>query len=62
MADGVVYVGSNDGALYAVDARIGEERWRVELWDDICSSLAVADGAVFVGSLDCSLVAVGGRD
>ncbi|WP_435250861.1 protein kinase domain-containing protein [Streptomyces tendae] len=55
VADGKVYFGTLDGALYAVDARTGEEEWRRafegELWDGRLGEGAgmpqVADGTVY---------------
>jgi eukaryotic-like serine/threonine-protein kinase len=47
-SDGVVYVGSNDGA-YAVDATTGEERWLFHT-DGWFASPVVVDGVVYVTS------------
>ena len=52
VVDGVVYVGSNDDYVYALDARSGELRWRYETGGDVDSSPAVVDGVVYVGSED----------
>ncbi|MBA2277675.1 MAG: PQQ-binding-like beta-propeller repeat protein [Chloroflexia bacterium] len=50
VAGGVVYLTSKAGFLYAVDARTGEQRWRVLLGDYVVrSSPAVVDGVVYVG-------------
>ena len=35
IADGVLYVGSADGALYALDARTGETRWRFQTGESL---------------------------
>jgi outer membrane protein assembly factor BamB len=56
--DGMVYVGSGDGNLYALDPRTGEERWRFAAGRAITSSPAVAQGLVFVGSRDNTVYAV----
>lgn len=58
VAGGVVYVGSGDGHLYALDARTGMERWRFAAGRAITSSPAVAGGLVYVGSRDGAYVAV----
>jgi len=50
--DGIVYVGSNDGRLYALDAGSGGERWRLQTQGRVASSPAVADGRVYVLSYD----------
>ncbi|MFE7776233.1 PQQ-binding-like beta-propeller repeat protein [Streptomyces sp. NPDC057445] len=58
IADGVVYVGSGNGTLYAVDSGTGKERWTFRTGEMIESSPAVADGTVYVGSGDGNLYAV----
>jgi len=50
-----VYVGSDDGYLYAFDATDGSLRWRAETNGSIRSSPAVVDGTVYVGSRDHGL-------
>ena len=45
-----VYVGSNDGELYALDAATGQLRWTFATGSDVWSSPAVAAGSIFVGS------------
>ncbi len=57
VAEGVVYVGSRDGHLYAVDAGSGRLRWRFDhrvSW--VNTSPAVADGIVYAGSSDARFV------
>ena len=58
VAGGVVYVGSLDNWLYALDARTGQEKWRFKTDDDVFSSPAVAGGMVYVGSWDNWLYAL----
>ena len=41
VADGVVYIGSTDGSLYALDAQSGALRWNVPLGSAVNSSPAV---------------------
>ncbi|ONH37358.1 hypothetical protein BL254_04780 [Protofrankia sp. BMG5.30] len=55
---GVVYIGSNDHYLYAIDAVTGRERWRYAAGEAITSSPAVAGGTVYVGCNDTYLHAV----
>lgn len=57
-SDGMIYVGTYDGDLVAIDASIGDEQWRVtialpgESGDRVvASSPAVIDGTVYVTSL-----------
>ena len=59
VVEGVVYAGSYDGYLYAVDAASGELRWRYETAEDgVSSSPTVVDGVVYIGSRDKFLYAV----
>jgi outer membrane protein assembly factor BamB len=57
-ADGVVYVGSDDGNLYAIDAASGRQRWMHRTGGPVSGSPAVADGRVYVTSYDGRLHAV----
>jgi outer membrane protein assembly factor BamB len=50
VVDGVVYVGSGDGTLYAVDARSGQIRWRAPAGAAITSSPAVTGGLVILAT------------
>lgn len=70
VADGVVYMGTTGGYLYAVDAMTGQELWKVrtgpapEIVDPlrfdggVVSSPTVDNGVVYFGSLDGKLYAV----
>jgi len=55
---GVVYVGSADQHLYAIDAITGSQRWRYPTEGSVTSTPAVADGAVYVGCDDDHLYSV----
>ncbi|MDA3897920.1 MAG: PQQ-binding-like beta-propeller repeat protein [Desulfobacteraceae bacterium] len=56
--DGTVYVGSDDGNLYAIDPETGTEIWRFLAGSEILSSPTVApDGTIYFGSQN-SLYAV----
>ena len=57
-ANGVVYIGSSDNFLYALDARTGVLKWKFNAHGDIGSSPAVSGGSVFVVSLDGNLYAL----
>ena len=59
VAGGVVYVGSSDNHVYALDASTGELLWRYETGDDVSSSPVVADGVVYVRSNDNYVYAIG---
>ena len=52
VADGVVYVGSEDNNLYALKASTGVKLWSYTTGDNVDSSPAVANEVVYVGSDD----------
>ncbi len=58
VSNGVVYIGSADGHLYAVDANTGQERWKFKTGKAVYSSPAIAGGVVYVGSADGRVYAV----
>lgn len=52
LANGLVYFGSSDGNVYALDAITGNQRWHFKTGDVVHASPAVAHGTVYVGSWD----------
>ena len=58
VADGVVYFGSSDRHLYAVNINTGQEKWKFKTEGEVFSSPAVADGVVYFGSYDGYLYAL----
>jgi outer membrane protein assembly factor BamB len=52
IANGIVYFGSTDHNLYALDQQTGALKWKFKTDSRIPSSPAVADGAVFFASYD----------
>jgi eukaryotic-like serine/threonine-protein kinase len=52
VANGVVYVGSEAGAVYALDAASGSARWRFQTAPVADATPVVAEGTVFVGAGD----------
>lgn len=50
VVEGTVYVGSQDGHVYAIAAEEGTERWRFDTGSGIRTTPAVVDGAAFVGT------------
>ena len=58
VADGVIYFGTGEGVLYALDAHSGAERWAFEPADTMHSSPAIAEGTVYVGNMESRLYAV----
>jgi outer membrane protein assembly factor BamB len=58
VANGVVYVGSYDGNVYALQAKTGAKLWSYATDNSVDSSPAVANGAVYVGSWDHNVYAL----
>jgi eukaryotic-like serine/threonine-protein kinase len=58
VADGVVYIGSFSGYLYAIDQKSGKEKWKFKSRMPIASTPAVADGTLYFVSSTGSLVAL----
>lgn len=56
--NGVVYIGSGDQNLYALDAATGALRWSFATGDVVHATPAVANGVVYVGSWDRNLYAL----
>ncbi|MEA3368729.1 MAG: PQQ-binding-like beta-propeller repeat protein [Planctomycetota bacterium] len=49
---GVVYFGSWDGCIYAVDAANGQKLWKAKTGDKVSGSAAVVGGVVYMASED----------
>lgn len=59
--NGLLYVGSDDGIVYALDAATGGWRWQFPTGDVVSSSPAIGpDGTVYVGSLNGRVYALNG--
>jgi outer membrane protein assembly factor BamB len=58
VAQGVVYFGSGDHHVYALDARTGKQLWSFEAADVVHSSPAVVDGVVYIGCWDGTFYAL----
>lgn len=56
--NGVVYIGSSDGYLYAFNATNGSLVWQYQTGGPIASSPRIIDGVVYVGSNDGSVYAL----
>jgi outer membrane protein assembly factor BamB len=61
VANGVVYVGSWDYNIYALNARTGALLWKYTTGNQVNSSPAVANGVVYVGSSDYNVYALNAR-
>lgn len=62
VVDGTLYFGSNDGSLYAIDAKSGEPKWSFTTDGPVRSTAAVADGSVYFGSGDGYVYALSAKD
>jgi len=58
LAGGLVYFGSDDKNLYALDASTGAEKWKFSTGGPVRSSPAVVAGTVYFGSYDGSFYAL----
>ncbi|MDZ4669555.1 MAG: serine/threonine-protein kinase [Phototrophicales bacterium] len=56
--EGVGYVGSVDGYLYAIDISNGYSMWRFRTGGPIISSVAIDGSTLFFGSADCNFYAI----
>jgi hypothetical protein len=59
VVDGVVYVGSLDGNVYALNAVNGAKLWNYLTGNLVGSSPAVVGGIVYIGAWDSSVYALG---
>ena len=58
LADGVLYVGSTDGGMFALDPATGATTWRIDAGSKICAPVAVVADRVLVGTLAGTLLAL----
>jgi outer membrane protein assembly factor BamB len=62
VVDNVVFVGSSDENVYAIDLETGRKVWAYETTDAIEATPCVIEDSVFVGSLDGFLYALNAKD
>jgi len=58
VANGTIYLGSNDKHLYAIDQNTGQMKWSFKTGGNIESTPAISNGIVYVGSWDKTLYAI----
>jgi outer membrane protein assembly factor BamB len=58
LAAGVLFVGSTDGHMMAIDPLHGTTTWRVDAGAKICAPAAVAGDLLIVGAMDGALLAL----
>lgn len=54
----VVYAGSNDGRLYALDLGKGTELWRYDAREEVGTTPVIANGILYVATLQDTLLAI----
>lgn len=59
IADGIIFVGSEDQNLYALDAFLGSLLWSYQTEGMVVSSPAISHGIAYVGSYDHLVYAIG---
>ncbi len=59
---GVVYVGSDDGSFYAIDAGSGAQKWKFAVKSRVPSTAAVSGGVVYFTAYDGNLYALDGSN
>ena len=52
VSNGVIFIGSVDSSLYAIDQETGRQKWKFETGGGVVSTPAVAKGLVYFGSYD----------
>jgi outer membrane protein assembly factor BamB len=58
VSGGVVYAGSSDGRLYALELGSGKERWRYAANEEVGTTPVLAGGVLYVATLQDTLVAL----
>ena len=58
LGNDILYIGSEDGLLYAINATTGEKLWHFATGGPINSSPALSDGTIYVTSHDGKLYAI----
>lgn len=58
IADGMVFIGSTDNSVYAIDQATGGKRWSYATQDMVEAPALVLDGRVYIGSSDGFLYAL----
>ena len=61
VADGVVYIGSQDGMVHAMDAETGKGLWSFNVESAVRGELVVVPGAVYVTTAAGEVIAIAGH-
>ena len=57
----MIYIGSDDGYIYALDLRSGGAKWKYNTNRRVTSSPTIGDNLLFVGSADGHLYGINSR-
>lgn len=58
IANDVVYIGSEDKNIYAINAHLGTRIWKYQTNDNVSATPSIANGIVYVGSVDKNIYAL----
>ncbi|HNT35460.1 MAG TPA: PQQ-binding-like beta-propeller repeat protein, partial [bacterium] len=61
LSNGMLYVGANDGFLYALDARNGKIQWKFETGLEVIAKPLLLKDSIFFGSADGNFYAVSSK-
>jgi len=56
--DNMIYFGSWDDHIYGIDAKTGNERWKIKTGGNVNTAVCIDDGLLFVGSDDGKLYCI----
>ena len=55
---GIIYVGADDGVLYALDAKTGKTQWTLKTGGEILATPVISDDVIYIGSGDSNFYAL----
>lgn len=61
LADGLIYLGTNGGNVWAIDVATGEESWHFNAGASLRHELVVVEGAVFATTSTGQIIAIAGE-
>jgi len=56
--EGILYIASYDGIVYAFNSSTGSVKWTLDLGDKVKASAAASNGKIFIGCYDGFLYAI----
>ena len=62
VAGGVVFFGTSDGEIYALDTATGDQLWKTSVGDKIWATPVIDDGILYIGSFDKNFYAIDTAD